>query len=551
MTVADRNPSVVVTSDETLPEIVDRLRGAANGGRTVDLVVPIDSALLLTASEFRTLKDAIDEERLSVVMRTADPLRLRLGDRLGIRVQAIPRPVTSPKAIDSPFMPPPIANVPTPLVEDEGASGDLGIAGTRPDPGSNWPFLDLPAEGELSELADVDEEAEPFLASGPANPPRRWLPAALLLALLVGGAFLAIRFVVPGATIRITPKSAPVAASLLFDVTADGQPLDGAAAFAIAPGTQSLELVWEGSAPASGVRTEPDGTAGGPIELRNASAEPLNVDAETVVVTESGVEFAFVETVTVPAADAATGEPGVGAGRVRAVAPGIGGNVATGEIGGQLPNGVYYSNRMEPTGGGTDKEFAVVAQADLDALSAQAREAARGLAQDALAEDDANGAQLVTTVTIKDQQDTFDRQVAEDAESVALRSTMTVEVTSFDEAAAETEYQAALERMLGEAAPEGYEIQPTNLSIVAPVETLDDERGTRFQVDAEANAVAVLDDTERDALVKALAGASADEAAKILGGAPEIAEFTVDYAPVWLPEQMPNNTGRITFEHAP
>src|SRR5687767_5842075 len=90
--MTEPNPTVVVTSDETLPDIVARLREAANGGHTVDLVIPIDSALLLTAREFRTLKDAIDEDRVAVRMRTADPLRLQLAGRLGIPAHVLPRP---------------------------------------------------------------------------------------------------------------------------------------------------------------------------------------------------------------------------------------------------------------------------------------------------------------------------------------------------------------------------------------------------------------------------------------------------------------------------
>ena len=46
----------------------------------------------------------------------------------------------------------------------------------------------------------------------------------------------------------------------------------------------------------------------------------------------------------------------------------------------------------------------------------------------------------------------------------------------------------------------------------------------------------------------ALAGVSAPDAAAIIAAAPEIAEFSVDYHPAWLPQQMPNNAGRIQFE---
>src|SRR5215211_7653367 len=90
--MTERNPTIVVTADESLSDIVARLREAAHGGHTVDLIIPIDSALLLTAREFRTLKDAIDEDRVAVRIRTADPLRLQLAGRLGIPAGALPRP---------------------------------------------------------------------------------------------------------------------------------------------------------------------------------------------------------------------------------------------------------------------------------------------------------------------------------------------------------------------------------------------------------------------------------------------------------------------------
>ena len=98
---------------------------------------------------------------------------------------------------------------------------------------------------------------------------------AAALVLLVAGTFLAIRFMLPEAMVRIVPKTAPVAASLLFDVTTDGQPLDDAAAFTLTAQPRNVDVVWTGSAPVTGIRREPDAAASGPIELRNASSEPL------------------------------------------------------------------------------------------------------------------------------------------------------------------------------------------------------------------------------------------------------------------------------------
>src|SRR5215210_846375 len=172
--MTERNPTVVVTSDETLPDIVARLREAANGGRTVDLVVPIDSALLLTAREFRTLKDAIDEDRVAVQMRTADPLRLQLADRLGIPTRALPRPrvIAAPAPIVA--QPPEVVADP-PAVRDGDWPGETAVAEPvfRQSPESHWPS-ENGLSGE-SDGAESDGEPGPKTdsAGAPENPPRR------------------------------------------------------------------------------------------------------------------------------------------------------------------------------------------------------------------------------------------------------------------------------------------------------------------------------------------------------------------------------------------
>src|SRR5687768_9976327 len=156
--MTERKATVVVTSDETLPDIVARLREAANGGRTIDLVIPIDSALLLTAREFRTLKDAIDEDRLAVRMRTADPLRLQLAGRLGIPTSALPRPrvMAAPAAVT---MEPPQTVAEPPVVSEGDWPGETAVAEpvVRPAPESHWPTRNgLSGENEDSEFEGED-----------------------------------------------------------------------------------------------------------------------------------------------------------------------------------------------------------------------------------------------------------------------------------------------------------------------------------------------------------------------------------------------------------
>jgi hypothetical protein len=549
--MTERNPTVVVTSDETLPDIVARLREAADGGHTVDLVVPIDSALLLTAREFRTLKDAIDENRIAVQMRTADPLRLQLAGRLGIPARALlrPRVVAAPAAVAT--EPPEVVAEP-PVVSDEDWPGETVVAEPviRPAPESHWPGqngLDGASDGEES---DGEAVPEPDQERAPENPPRRWLPVAAALIALVAAALLGIRYVLPQAVVTIVPRMAPVAGAIAFDVTTDGQLIDEQAAFALTPRQRTVEVVWEGTAPVTGVRVEPDGTASSAIELRNASAEPLAVEAGTVVTTETGVEFAFTETLTVPAADPATGRPGAATATVQAVQAGSGGNVGTGEIGGRLDNGVYYSNRMQPAAGGSDKEFPVVAQEDLDALRAAAASAAPELAAAAVAQDQPGDEILLSTVTVSAQDDAFDHQVGDEAAEISLRSTLTVDVLTFDGEAASAKYEQILAARLSDEAPEGFAVAPEEIVFEGPIESEEDDRGVRLEVKARADAIAELDDAERAALAAELAGASAEDAASILARRPEIAEFTVDYHPAWLPEEMPNNAGRIQLEIA-
>ena len=549
--MTELNPTVVVTSDATLPDIVAQLREAAHGGRTVDLVIPIDSALLLTAREFRTLRDAIDQDRIAVRMRTADPLRLQLAERMGIPARPMPRPrlvaAPAPVAVE----PPEIVTEP-PAVSDEDWPGETASAApvVRPSPESHWPSQN----GASDESVGTEPSDEPIPETDrepvSENPPRRWLPVAAVLVALVVAALLGIRFVLPQSVVTIVPRTAAVAGAVVFDVTSDGQPIDEQAAFALAPQERQIEVIWEGSAPVTGVRVEPDGTASSAIELRNASAEPLTVDAGTTVATETGVEFAFAEAVTVPAADPATGRPGAATGTVQAVQPGSGGNVGTGEIGGRLPNGVYYSNRMEPAAGGTDKEFPVVAQEDLDALHTAAASAAPELAAEVLARDQPGEELLLSSATISRQDDAFDHKAGEDAEEISLRSTLTVDVLSFDGAAARAEYERILAGRLNGDAPEGFVVAPEEIVFEGPTETEESDRGVRLEVKAKANAIAELDDGERAALAAELAGASAEDAAAILARRPEIADFSVGYHPAWLPDEMPNNAGRIQFEIA-
>jgi hypothetical protein len=546
--MTDADETVVVLPDDTLPDVIARLDKAAQQGARVRLVVPIDSPLLLTAVEFRALKDASDEQRFPLAIRTADPLRLQLAERTGLSTEALPRarPVAAPAAATASLTAP---------------------AARSPDIASDWPGPPPVIEQPPSADATAEWPAQPGVAileseeeieSGEAeheidrerNPPRRWLPIAAGLVVLVAAAYFGVRYLVPSAVLRIVPKTAAAAESIVFDITDDGRTLDEAAAFAIHPQSQQVEVVWEGSVPTTGVRVEPDGSAEGPVELRNPSPDPVTVAGGTVVTTETGVAFAFAEDVSIPGADPATGRPGAVSTFVRAVDAGSGGNIETGQLGGRLPNGVYYSNRMSPTTGGTDKEFPVVAEADLAALSSAAIEAAPELAMSELSKTEADARVLRTSLRVADQKDEFDATVGANAAAVSVRSTLTLELLTYDGAEARAKYEPLLLEQLRRAVPDGYEIDPPTVWYGEPVEINDDQGQARLRVEAGANAVAVLDEAERRRLAAELAGQEPDRAIEMLEATSEIESFTVDYQPSWLTDQMPTNPERIIFEVA-
>ncbi|MCA9880907.1 MAG: baseplate J/gp47 family protein, partial [Thermomicrobiales bacterium] len=526
-----RTPTVVVREDESLSDVLNRLRAAARSGHTVHLVVPVESPLLLTASEFRTLQATLDDEGLPVVVRTADPLRLKLGERLGLTMQAAPRrkrPAPAALVLAPPPSPPEI-------VEPEEA------AYTGPDPALLWP-------GQVTEAIEAEEEPDSSPEPGRRNPPRRWLPAALLLVLLlIGGAFL-FRALTPQVVVRYVPRTEAVSAAIVVDATADGQPLDDDAAFAFATQQQQVDVVWSGATTATGTETVPDQAASGAIELRNAGATPLTVDAGTVVATESGVEFTFTEAIEVPAADAASGEPGAATGQVVAVSGGTSGNVGTGEIGGRLPNGVYYSNRMEPTTGGTDQEFRVVTEGDLDLLLAEAVDAVDGLAEAAVNGDEGDQGFVVTRVTILQQGDTFDHQAGDRADEVSLDAAMTLEVTVVDLQQAEGDFERELANELTSNAPPGFTVPVKEMLIDPPVVQRSEERGVRLQIVADVEARLELDETQQRALAKALGGLTPAEAAAVLAEDPAIVAANVQISPGWLISRVPENPDRVTFE---
>ncbi|MDQ4044137.1 MAG: hypothetical protein M3173_01615, partial [Chloroflexota bacterium] len=74
--------AIHVDQHESLPEVLERLRG--HRGEPVTLEIADHSPILLTATEFRALKDHADRQHIRLRVQTRDSLRLQLASMFGL-----------------------------------------------------------------------------------------------------------------------------------------------------------------------------------------------------------------------------------------------------------------------------------------------------------------------------------------------------------------------------------------------------------------------------------------------------------------------------------
>ena len=564
--------TIEVGPDDTLVDVLDRIR--AGGQAPLVLVIPGQSGLFLTAAEFRTLHAVAEHGRHAVTVRTADPHRVQLARLLGFDVDVVAPP--APKPAPPPVVAPPLAPEPEPDVESSISADDAvavwpeavehqpvpGLAqrwrdrlsarlAARPAPAAP-PLESAPASDEDA-LAAIPATLDDEAAAGPIHWPgvrRRPRPivvtGAVALAVLL---WFGLNYLVPTATVKLRLAAMPINSSLVFDVTATGEPRDDEAAIALKGTPRQVSVTYEGTLPTTGRRAEPDAVASGTVRFANPTAGDITIDVGTVLVSASGAEFTVVEPVTVPGLDPATQRPGQADGAVRAATGGTSGNVGVGEIGGKLPNGVFYSNREQPTTGGTDREIAVVSEADQATLMAQAEEATLELVAAAVATADPTQAIVPPTLVVDARSNAFDQEVGAAANFLALSSEIAVTVLTYDEAAASNAIAEHLGEQLAATVPPGYRLGPVALDADDFTVIGGDATGGRFAVDAAARAdLAMRPEQERE-LANQLAGKSPQEAAALLAAAPEIVEHEIvpGFRFFWS-DTLPANPDRISFD---
>jgi hypothetical protein len=192
------------------------------------------------------------------------------------------------------------------------------------------------------------------------------LVAGLLLLLLAGVGYGAYLFL-PTATITLSPAVTEIRPAP-FTVVADPDVAVSDVDAGVVPAERlEVPLTLTSTFLATGVQAH-ETRATGVIRFRSENTlNPVAVAIGTVVATADGVEFETTEAANVPRADFATSTPGTIDVPIRAIRPGIRGNVAAetitevpASLGGQLVS----ARNPDPTDGGRRVEERVVSDID-------------------------------------------------------------------------------------------------------------------------------------------------------------------------------------------
>jgi hypothetical protein len=573
---------VVSTADD-----LDELELTLGEGELEAVVVevPESATALLGAREFRRVLAAARDAGTSLVFSTDDPLRRELARIVGARLtEPEPEPTqpattrVDPNDALTHRIAPAVAR--RTMSEDDDDVGDDDQATFHLwQPGRQAGHWDAPEQTDASYsfvitpptrgnvVVEPDEmttqtrehpqwhadiprfedweriTAVRHAATRPAAFRRSRVIAALILALtlLVIASILAL-FVIPTATITVTPQVSPVNVDLTYGIAQPGATWD----VTIEPTTIENTLTFSATAATTGERFEPDAAATGVLQLTNPATEEIVIPAGSSFFSDGGVEVVSLTEIVVPAADPYSSLMfGSAAVDVRSAIAGPDGDIGAQAVFGQLDSGVFFVNRA-PVSGGTLKRIATVTQADLDALNQQARAELTGKAPTALDGRVPQGQQIVTdsqqqgTVVIS-----YDQAAGADAPSVKIDASLRVSAQTFDPAAALQQASDEASRRIAAAAGEQARLLPASLSIADP-QPVEGANGNAFTIHASGSAEALIDAAALEAIRSDLAGSSQSDATARIQQVAGVAGVTIARERSWISDGLPRFASRIS-----
>jgi hypothetical protein len=355
----DADPQLLyLEPDDEITSVIRRLRGA-DVGRVV-LVAPGRSRATSSVVALRLLARAAADSGRSVAL-VADASTRALAGEAGIAAFASVADATS--GTPSPAEPMTATRAPIHVVRGAGAA-------------RSQPAKAIPATDGMEETVAVHlppPTPRGLAGRGRVRAPRLprwpWLAGPLVVALAVGAALL------PGATVRITPATSPVAPQS-FPVGTD----------IIGHATADLQATMSGTATGERLEQVP---ATGVVTFFNRSIGSVDIPEGTEVSVGGTIAFRTTTEITVPGG-AFFGNPGQESVEIVAIEGGISGNVAAGAIDTIEDPNLRFNRRVtnaDPTSGGAEVPHSVIQQSDVDAVIAAIEADLQAQLTDALGDD--------------------------------------------------------------------------------------------------------------------------------------------------------------------
>lgn len=560
MTDAGNETRVLIDSHESLPDVLTRLR-ALPGGPVV-LEIPDHCPLLLTATEFRALKDVAEQQHLQLTLDTEDRLRRQLASMFGL-VPATEAPVAA------------ATNGKAPPARSPGGRSLGGWRAARQAVEADAAAAGEPAKEEAADPIAVSRRRrtqlyEPEFAGQKRAEPdgkgglngsaldyldeeqaTRRLNARLVGRLVAAGiAVLAILlfalwFYLPGVTVRLTLQQEPLNTSLIYSIAAPGAVVSNDSVFTVNATKAQADVNFTVTAKTTGVKKQPDKTAAGAVELRNPGNKSVKVPQGTKLTTLAGPGYATLKDVEVPAASGK--KPGEATVQVTASTPGTAGNLPQGYLTGKLDNlGVYYSNRSAAIGGGTDTSIPVVSDQDIQAIENKAQNDLNTITAGAWQGQLPQGTTvLASSVQASNPSMIVNQKAGDQTDTVILTGTVHATGLTYSQADVEQQARIAVAKRMGGQVPKGFELDQSSILLSAPQMVAEAPDNAQFALSATGTARTTFSQEQRDSLRDSLAGKSPSDAMAIIRSQAAIKSADISYSPGWWPHRMPQTGSRI------
>jgi hypothetical protein len=454
--------------DDALPDLL--LRVKASRGDEAVIAIPESSGILLTASEFRTLKSTADQVRVAITIETNDKLRAQLASMFGIAQEPYRTEEEQAVIDEHPSWPTPDSRLAPSRVSipmgdlttskpwrEEPVDASSGIS-VPPKPIPRPEYALEPRTGAIAKQApEARAKMKPATVIG--------IAAGVLVALVVAAV---LSVVLRTAEITVRTQHALVSTTLTVGYSTDGADVPGAT-ITLPAKSEQFTVPYTAQVPATGSLDNQGGIASGSVQLRNISGKPVNLPAGTKLAMADGVAYTTTQDVAIPAGN--TDKPGQAEVGIRAEKPGAAANRDPGSFTGQVAGqkGVYFGNPGAGITGGTDVLIKAVTEEDL----AKARDqATAALSQQAQAFQLADGRVVIpsTVQPVGDPSVQSDHVAGDQIDTFTVTGQATYQALTINPAALPAQMRTDLRAQLAALVPSGYALTDDPIAFADPAE---------------------------------------------------------------------------------